>query len=177
MKTAPAPASLSLSRSGFVTSAVEARRAPALAALRSFPRVEQTTPPAWAAKGTLTGAKARGSTYEKKVGKVLDKVCSRAGWNLLDHQWFVYICGKEVKYFQPDFVVEQKNETGVLIEVKLTYVDASLQINKYLEYLRLFGLDCFPVTVVRHLTSKVKRDLIVDDFDKVQAGAIWHLWM
>lgn len=138
--------------------------------------MEQTAPPAWALKGTLTGAKARGSTYEKKVGKVLDKICSRAGWNLLDHQWFVHICGKDVKYFQPDFVVERPGG-GVLIEVKLTYVDASLQINKYLEYLKLFGLDCFPVTVVRHLTSKVKRDLIVDDFDKVQAGAIWHLWV
>jgi hypothetical protein len=168
--------SLSHSRPGFVPSASEARRAPALAALRSFPRVEQATPPAWALKGALTGAKARGSTYEKKVGRVLDKICSRAGWNLLDHQWFVYICGKDVKYFQPDFVVERPGG-GVLIEVKLTYVDASLQINKYLEYLKLFGLDCFPVTVVRHLTSKVKRDLIVDEFDKVQSGAIWHLWV
>jgi hypothetical protein len=162
---------------GFVSSASEARRAPALAALRSFPRVEQATPPAWAlSQRALTGSKSRGSSYEKKVGKVLDKICSRAGWNLLDHQWFVYICGKEVKYFQPDFVVERP-AGGVLIEVKLTYVDASLQINKYLEYLKLFGLDCFPVMVVRHLTSKVKKDLIVDDFDKVQSGVIWHLWV
>jgi len=176
MNASPAPASLSLSRPGFTPSASEARRAPALAALRSFPRVEQTSPPAWALKGVLTGTKARGSTYEKKVGKVLDKICSRVDWNLLDHQWFVYICGKEVKYFQPDFVVERPGGS-VLIEVKLTYVDASLQINKYLEYLKLFGLDCFPVTVVRHLTSKVKRDLIVDDFDKVQPGTIWHLWV
>jgi hypothetical protein len=155
----------------------EARRAPALAALRNFPRVTPASPPAWAARRDTTGAKARGYTYERKVGRVLAKLCSENGWKLWDHQWFVYVSGTDVKYFQPDFIVERPGANNILVEVKLTYVDTTTQCDKYLGYLKLFGLECFPVIAVRNLTPNVLRDLIVDDFSKATPGSVWHLWV
>lgn len=155
---------------------MEARRAPALAALRNFPRVEKTAPPVWAAE-SLSLAARRGYAYERKVGKVLNEICSTAGWGLLDHQWFMWICGKDVKYFQPDFIIQRPNEQGILIEVKLTYVDANAQLNKYLQYLKLFGLDCFSAIAVRHLTKCVSRDAVIDDFSKLKPNSVWHLWI
>ena len=155
----------------------EARRAPALFALRNLPRVEEVAPPPWAAKQVVTGTKARGYAYERKVGRVLKKICDEKNWKLWDHQWFVYVRGTETKYFQPDFIVERPNEPGIVVEVKLTYVDASLQFNKYKEYLSLYGIECFPVVVARHLHPSVVKELVVDDFNKVQAGSVWHLWV
>lgn len=156
---------------------MEARRAPALAAMRNIPRVDKTTPPAWATKKTVTGAKAQGYVYERKVGKVLAKICDEKNWKLWSHQWFVYNRGTETKYFQPDFIIERPNEQGILLEVKLTFTDASIQFNKYKEYLKIYGIDCFPALVVKNLTPGVLKDLIVDDFDKIQPNSVWHLWI
>jgi hypothetical protein len=155
---------------------VEARRAPALAALREFPRVTLTESP-WGKETKARGTKAQGYAYERKVGKVLTKICDEAGWKLWDHQWFKCSQGNKVEYFQPDFIIERPSETGVVLEAKLTWVDTTLQLNKYLEYLKIFGIICFPATVVRNLTSAVLTDLVVDDFAKIKAGAIWHLWV
>jgi hypothetical protein len=154
----------------------EARRAPRLAALRRFPRVTPAGPPEWASRSSLTGTKARGQAFERKVGKILEKLCVEANWTLHDHQWFIYTCGSDTKYFQPDFIIERPGEKGILIEAKLTWVDTSLQLNRYIEYLKIIGMVCFPLTVVKNLTPAVDKERIVDDLKKAQAGAIWHLW-
>lgn len=162
----------------------EARRAPALAALRQ--RHAAATPPVAAtppsvslcsppfASTSLSGSRARGLTYERKVGKVLAAHCAKAGWKLWDHQWFAYKDELGVKYFQPDFIIERETD-NVLVEVKLTLVDTSVQINKYLHYLKIFGLDCFPLVIVRNLTPAAS--LIITDFDKITPNAVLHLWI
>ena len=155
---------------------VEARRAPALAALRRFPTVTAAAPPSWATRGG-TGTRARGFGYERKVGNVLRAACCKHGWELIDHQWFVYKCGTETKYFQPDFVIDRPGDLGIVVEVKLTYIDTNAQLRKYLEYLKIFGLVCFPLTVVRNLTPFAEKDLLIDDITKARANAVWHLWV
>lgn len=160
---------------------IEMRRAPALAALRARQRPLLTEAVKTEAVVTCSspfvssragGTKARGLAYEKKVGKFLRRVCDEADWRLWDHQWFKY---KDTKYFQPDFVIERPGQDGILIEVKLTYVDTSIQLNKYLEYLNLFGLYCFPVTIVRNLIPIMPA--YIDDFSKIEANSVLHLWM
>jgi hypothetical protein len=169
--------------------ASESRRAPALAALRAR---AATRPPKEASSSQLInqpcvalcdppfinaptkGSCARGLTYERKVGRALKAYCTQEEWKLWDHQWFVYKNGDEIKYFQPDFIVERKND-AVLIEVKLTFVDTTIQVNKYLEYLKLFGLDCFPVTIVRHLTPLAP--VIVTEFNEMAPNTVLHLWI
>jgi hypothetical protein len=153
----------------------EYRRAPALAALRDLPRVTAAqgrfAPPA------TTVAARRGYAYERKVGRVLRELCAARGWPLWDHQWFLYSSSTATYHFQPDFIIERPNERGIVVEVKLTYVDASAQLNKYLHHLKLFGIVCFPVTIVRHLTPNVIKDRVVDDFANLKTDSIWHLWI
>lgn len=165
-------------------SASEARRAPALAALRqryaattlsvatTSPSVTPCPPPF--VPTPLNGSRARGLTYERKVGKLLAAHCAKVGWKLWDHQWFAYKDNSGVKHFQPDFIIERKTD-NVLVEVKLTLVDTSAQINKYLHYLKIFGLDCFPLVIVRNLTPAAS--LIITDFDKITPNVILHLWI
>jgi len=156
---------------------VETRRAPALAALRRFPVVTPVAPPGWAAKDASTPAKAKGYSYERKVGTILHKKCSELRWKLWDHQWFVYRAGEHMQYFQPDFVIERPNELGIIAEVKLTYVDTSVQLNRYVAYLKLFGVVCFPITIVKNLTPAVAKDFVVDDLSKAQTNSVLHLWV
>jgi hypothetical protein len=153
----------------------QARRAPALAMLREIPRVVPCEPPSWAKKGAPRGTVSRGYTYERKVGKVLAAQARESGWTLWDHQWFEYQCDKKIKYFQPDFVIERPNETGIVVEVKLTYVDTTAQLQQYVEYLNVFGLNCFPITVVRHLTPAVQN--VISDFNHIQPNSVLHLWI
>lgn len=170
----------------------EARRAPALAALRAKaatrpPGLERSlTQPSEVEQSLVAlcpppftnqpakGSCARGLAYERKVGRVLKTLCIKEGWKLWDHQWFVYKNGNEIKYFQPDFIIERKEDT-VLLEVKLTFVDTTLQTNRYLEYLKLFGLNCFPVTIVRHLTPFTPA--IITEFSEMTPNAVLHLWL
>lgn len=176
--------------------ASESRRAPALAALRA--RAQQGNSGTEAPKGAVQrwnggtevatvsicaapfasapakGSCARGLAYERKVGRALKAYCAQEEFKLWDHQWFVYKNGDEIKYFQPDFIIERK-DNAVLIEVKLTFVDTTLQVNKYLEYLKLFGLDCFPVTIVRHLTPFAPA--IVTEFNEMAPNTVLHLWI
>ena len=164
--------------------ASEARRAPALAALRQ--RCTAATSPAAATLPSVSpcpspfaatpssGSRARGLAYERKVGKVLASHCAKAGWKLWDHQWFAYKDDSGIKYFQPDFIIEREND-NVLIEVKLTFVDTNTQVNKYLHYLKIFGLECFPLIIVRNLTPTAP--LIITDFDKITPNAVLHLWI
>ena len=154
-----------------------ARRAPALEALRSLPRVTPSPPPAWAGKQKLFGTKSQGRAYEKKVGKVLKTLCDSNGWILWDHQWFVYTAAGQRNYFQPDFIVEQPGGKGLVVEAKLTYVDTTEQLTKYQNYLEIFGLTCTPVTAVRNLTPLVPRELIISEFASIFPGAVWHLWV
>lgn len=165
--------------------ASEVRRAPALAALRqrnaaaatppaaaTFPSVSPCPPP-FAPTGK-SRSQACGLAYERKVGKLLTTHCNKVGWKLWDHQWFAYKDDSGVKYFQPDFIIERETD-NVLVEVKLTLVDTSAQVNKYLHYLKIFGLDCFPLVIVRHLTPAAS--LIITDFDKITPNAVLHLWI
>lgn len=156
---------------------IEARRAPALAALRAFaqPRVTLVPTPAWATPKRTFGAKARGLAYERKVKKVLTKICTSSNWQLLDHPWFLYTCGQEAKYFQPDFLIQRPDTDWILAEVKLTYVDTTWQLSKYLHYLKIFGVSCTPITIVRNLTEDAKN--IIDDFSKVTSNSVLHLWL
>ena len=154
----------------------EARRAPALAALRALiPRV--TPVPLPFPTQRKTGTRARGFSYERQVGKQLKRICELNDWKLWDHQWFLYECGVERKYFQPDFIIEQPARRGVVAEVKLTHVDTTVQLKRYISYLKVFGLDCIPLTITRHLTPLTQKDLIIDAFDKVYANAVWHLYI
>lgn len=124
--------------------------------------------------GRTTGTRARGLTYERKVGKFLSRLCEKEGWKLWDHQWFEYNDGIQFCYFQPDFIIERPAE-NVLIEVKLTYVDTRQQMQKYLKYLQVLGLNCIPVTVVRNLTPTTPS--FVDSFNKIHSNSVLHLWL
>lgn len=155
----------------------EARRAPALAALRA--RVQQARPSVVTCDAPFSncrsvGSRARGLTYERKVGRLLAAYCNKMGWKLWDHQWFVYKCGNEVSYFQPDFIIEREHD-AVLIETKLTFVDTNTQINKYLKYLKVFGLDCFPLVIVRNLTPNAP--FPITDISEMAPGRVLHLWV
>lgn len=166
--------------------ASEARRAPALATLRqrhaataatlltaaTSPSVTPCLPPF--APTEKSRSQARGLAYERKVGELLTTYCDKAGWKLWDHQWFAYKDDSGVKHFQPDFIIERETD-NVLVEVKLTLVDTSAQIDKYLHYLKIFGLDCFPLVIVRNLTPAAS--LIITDFDKITPNAVLHLWI
>ena len=159
---------------------MESRRAPALAALRAR-FTEQATPretvcfsTAPFATSRLTGTKAQGCAYEKKVGKFLKAHCTKAGWELMDHQWFVYSNGTDTKYFQPDFIITRPGQDGLLVEVKLTYVDTTEQLKKYTRYLEIFGLTCIPITIVRNLIPGAQS---VDSFDKIFPNSVLHLWL
>lgn len=166
--------------------ASEARRAPALAALRRRHAAAAATPPVAATFPSVTPcpppfapveksrSQANGLVYERKVGELLTTHCDKVGWKLWDHQWFVYEDEAKIKYFQPDFIIERETD-NVLVEVKLTLVDTSTQVNKYLHYLKIFGLDCFPVIIVRNLTPTAS--LIITDFDKITPNAVLHLWI
>lgn len=151
---------------------MESRRAPELAALRARARRVETCPPPFSSS-RADGTRARGLTYERKVGKYLAGLCAREGWKLWDHQWFIYRNKDDTCYFQPDFIVERPSEP-LLIEVKLTYVDTSYQLKKYLEYLRLFGLDCIPLTIVRNLTPGTSP---ITEFSQIKPNAVLHLWV
>ena len=162
---------------------MESRRAPALAALRAkfaeqtnpcLPKetVQVSTAPFYAS--SLTGTKAQGCAYEKKVGKFLKSYCTKAGWELMDHQWFVYSNGTDTKYFQPDFIITRPGQDGLLVEVKLTYVDTTEQLKKYTRYLEIFGLTCVPITIVRNLIPGAQ---FVDSFDKIFPNSVLHLWL
>lgn len=160
--------------------ATESRRAPALAALRAR-FAEQVTSnetvclsSAPFVSSRLTGTKAQGLAYERKVGKFLKTYCDSKGWELMDHQWFVYSNGVETKYFQPDFIITRPGQDGLLIEAKLTYIDTTEQVQKYLKYLSIFGLSCVPITIVRNLIPGAQ---FVDSFDKIFPNSVLHLWL
>ena len=185
--------------------AVEARRAPALAALRlrvtgergrgieeqrnrgTEERITKIVPsgavvPCSAppfSKSCSTGTRARGLAYERKVGKFLRRACDAAGWKLWDHQWFEYKNKEEkeekVCHFQPDFIIERPGQDGILIEVKLTYIDTKEQLNKYLKFLGIFGINCFPVTIVRNLVPGIPE--YINNFNEIKPNSVLHLWM
>ena len=94
---------------------------------------------------------------------------------LHDHQWFEYTKGDKVKLFQPDFIIERPNDVGIVIEVKLTYVDTSLQLNMYVEYLKIFGLICIPLTIVKNLTPGAPS--AIHEFAAITPGGVYHLWV
>lgn len=119
-----------------------------------------------------SGTRAKGIAYEKKVGKWVQKTFPYKVW---DHQWFEYKNGTTIRYFQPDFIIERPGEQGILIEVKLTYVDTSMQLNKYLKYLSIFGISCFPLTIVKNLVPTMPA--FVSDFNEIKPNSILHLWL
>lgn len=151
----------------------ECRRAPTLAALRAAPRVVKVPPPVWATS-SLTPAQAKGIRYEKRVGEWLRKTCAERGWELWDHQWFCHQAGELVTYFQPDFIIERP-QGNILAEIKLTYVDTTAQLQRYVDCLRVFGLICNPITIVRNLTPNTPS--IVTELDSITPNSVLHLWL
>lgn len=121
-----------------------------------------------------SGTRARGLAYERKVGKFLSRLCAKEEWKLWDHPWFEYNDGIRVGYFQPDFIVERPSG-NLLIEVKLTYVDTRVQVQKYLKYLKVIGLVCAPVIVVKNLTPTTPS--FVNDFNEIYPNSVLHLWI
>lgn len=150
-------------------------RSPALAALRALPQVILSSPPAWA-KANMTGTRAQGRAYENKVGEFLHARCKEHNWKLWDHQWFVFSAEGKRTYFQPDFIIEKKSG-NLLIETKLTYLDTTEQINRYLYFLDLFGLTCSPVTIVKNLTPFIPKDRLVRQFSDITHNSVFHLWL
>jgi hypothetical protein len=158
--------------------AIETRRAPALAELRA--RFEQQEQVVRAAPPfqyePAKGSKLKGLQYERRVGRILAGICKESNWILWEHQWFKYSCNGKSFYFQPDFIIEKSDKEGIIAEVKLTHVDTREQREKYMRCLKLFGLNCFSITIVRNLTPSVAANLIVDEFSKIQPDSVWHLW-
>lgn len=152
----------------------EHRRAPALAALRTAPRVTRVSQPEWATTSTDSAAKAKGVRYEKRVAEWLQDVCTQQGWTLWDHQWFCYKFGDKTAYFQPDFIIERP-QGNILAEVKLTYVDTTAQLKRYVDWLRIFGLICYPITIVRNLTPDTGN--IITELENATSHSVLHLWI
>lgn len=154
---------------------IEQTRSPILAAIRALPQVSLSSPPAWT-ESRLSGTRAQGRAYESRVGEFLFNLCEGNNWKLWDHQWFVYSAAGKRTYFQPDFIIER--ETGnLLVEVKLTYIDAERQIERYINFLSLFGLKCDPVLIVRNLTPRVSKDRVVREFSSIIPNSVLHLWI
>lgn len=74
-----------------------------------------------------TGSRARGFTYERKVGAWLRALADQLGFQLLDHPWIKTDFG----WCQPDFILESSAGCRIVVEVKLSQVDCRNQIQKY----------------------------------------------
>jgi hypothetical protein len=122
-------------------------------------------------KKRLTGTKALGITYEKRVGKVLLERARSLGWGFRDHPWLLTRSGC---WLQPDFLLEAP-AGGLLFEVKLTYVQAGWeQLARYKKAIwETVGLETVPVLVCKNLAPGTPKP--VEEFEDVKGGSLWHL--
>jgi len=116
------------------------------------------------------GSRGRGRSYEKRVGAHLHRICAENLWRLRDHEWIDTGAG----FLQPDFVIERPDD-AILIECKLTWLDCSQQVSKYLRVLEELGLTPVPLLVCRNLTPSAPAP--IHSLDELRPNAVWHLWI
>lgn len=100
----------------------------------------------------------------------LHSICARNSWLLRDHEWIE----TEDGWLQPDFVIERP-EDAILVECKLTWLDCSAQMLKYMQVLRELGLSPVPLLVCRNLTPSAPAP--IHSLDELRPDAVWHLWI
>jgi hypothetical protein len=130
--------------------------------------VREAPAPAWAGKGALKGTRARGLTFERKVGKILTNIWpqTRAGVWLRFKDW----AGEA--WAQPDFYVPLEDRV-LIFECKLTECrQAWVQLDKYKGLLEeMLGLPACRVMVCKNLRWTMSP---VVDPRYAQDGSVWH---
>jgi len=119
------------------------------------------------------GTKARGHTYERRVGKELAVLALSRKWTFRNHEWVRAAQGNSIQWFQPDFLLETP-EHRLLFEVKLTYQQGAFdQMAEYISILPR-GLHVVPVQICRNLTPHAPEP--VTCFEDIYPGCVWH-WL
>lgn len=123
--------------------------------------------------GYLTPAQKKGLQYEARVGRAIEEWCGsqdiREYW---DSEWIEY----DGKLAQPDKVVILDSGCALLFEVKLTWVDTTMQLGFYRALLNALGYDeVVAVTVCKNLCPGCPRDKIVRSLDDIYDGCIWQM--
>ena len=116
---------------------------------------------------TTNGTRARGGAYERKVGRWLVGQSESLGWHLHDHPW-LYV-GDTV--CQPDFLLTSPSGCIILIEVKLTECDCTVQIAKYRRALASHQVTA--LQIARRITSRPTVDCLENTVD----NGLMLLWL
>ena len=134
-----------------------------------LPRFSEAEP--YATPQKLSGTKAKGSAYEKRVGVILQRKAKELGWKLYDHPWLETDRG----FRQPDFLLVSPSSCVVVAECKLTWLDCSAQLLLYSRVLSEMGLKPVPLLVCRNLTPAAPAP--IHEFEELEAWSVWHLWI
>lgn len=127
----------------------------------------------------LKGARAKGKTYERKVGKKLAYRADKLNIELRSQEWIEYEDTNGYGYCQPDYYFIC-NGFIILAECKLTYTEQAFNqmTQLYMPVLKhIYKVPVIPVQVFKnlrcHLPNMV-RD-ITDIYDKPKHGLWnWH---
>lgn len=124
------------------------------------------TSPGYINKGAI-GTRSRGNAYEKRVGEWLRPQIEGLGWQLFDHPWITN--GDSV--CQPDYLAVAPSGCVLIIEVKLTQCDCSLQLAKYKKALAAWPT--VGLQIARRLTSPSTVDCLENAID----NGVMLLWI
>ena len=114
-----------------------------------------------------SGTRARGYTYERKVGEWLASYVQNLGWTFHNHPWLRD--GKTV--CQPDFLLESPSRCIIIVEVKLTETNCLPQFAKYKRALR--GRPTTALQIARRIISPSTVDSLEETID----NGLMLLWI
>lgn len=127
----------------------------------------------------LKGARARGKTYERKVGKQLAKRAEKLSVDLKSQEWLEFTDANGYGYCQPDFYFVCDGFV-ILVECKLTQTQTAFdQMTKlYMPVLKhIYAMPIIPVQVFKNIkrhTPNLIKD-ITDLYDEPKHGLWnWH---
>jgi hypothetical protein len=141
-----------------------------------------------------SGTRARGITYERRVGRLLRREAAAIGADFRDHEWLrlqpesspaladaqyaSVPSSDDCLWLQPDFVIDTPGGL-LLFEAKLTFCEAAFdQLERYKRVLTQYGRETRPITpvlVCRNLTPSAPEP--ITRFDDVVPWAVWHLFL
>lgn len=132
-------------------------------------------PPRWSDIGPhdyvpKKGTKGQGHTYERKVGRLLQRRAAEWGWTLHSQRWIT----DGTNWHQPDHVLQCRDNRAILFECKRTWIDSGAQLEKYQRLLLLMGIVTTPVLVCRNLRPGFCGDLCTS-FEDLSPSCVWHL--
>ncbi len=116
-----------------------------------------------------TGTRGRGHSYERAVCKYVLSLVESLGWTLYDHYWI----HTGSVWVQPDFII-QTPACAIILEAKLTYIDCSAQLARYIRAAQAeLGCPVWGAQVCQNLTPHSPQSLCLDFFD-LEPNCTWH---